>query len=323
VADDALERRIARLIARVRAPYSLITFASYPTAPEKSFALGIVCDGMSGLLRGDEAAVIAVSVFASRVIRWPSHPTPDRLRWAALAANQAVHKSLDGRGGTTLAAVMVGLRGAVVGVNAGDSRIYGLTRSRDVKQLSRDDNLAGLLGQPGGFGSNQLVQFIGMGDGIAPQIIDMDQDEFESILITSDGAHCASPATFAEALRAPTSNLDLIRRLLALNEALGGYDNGTALVLPTRFEAPDGDSEQGLNLTFWSPSDRLEIKDAEWQTPSTPGRAGALRRLVRKACDRAADVSHWPEMLFGGPKWRTRRWVRRALSRLSCGPTWG
>ena len=47
--------------------------------------------------------------------------------------------------------------------------------------------------------------------------------------------------------------------LLALNEALGGQDSGTALVLPTRFEAPDGDSEQGLNLTFWSPWDRLEI----------------------------------------------------------------
>ena len=32
------------------------------------------------------------------------------------------------------------------------------------------------------------------------------------------------------AVRAPTSNLDLIRRLLALNDALGGQDNGTALL---------------------------------------------------------------------------------------------
>jgi hypothetical protein len=69
----------------------------------------------------------------------------------------------------------------------------------------------------------------------------------------------ASPATFSQAVRAPTSNLDLIRRLLSLNEALGGPDNGTALVLPTRFEPPNGDSDQGLNLTFWSPSDRLGI----------------------------------------------------------------
>lgn len=283
MAEDALQRRIASFVAEAKAPYSvngtadislgtcigavreqnqdraLITFASYPTAPEKSFALGIVCDGMGGLLRGDQAAVIAVSVFASRVIQWPSQPTPDRLRWAALAANQAVYKSLDGRGGATLSAVIVDLRGAVVGVNAGDSRIYGLTRSRDVTQLSRDDNVAELLGQPGGFGANQLVQFIGMGDSIAPRIIDADQNELDSILITSDGVHCASPATFSQAVRAPTSNHDLVRRLLALNEALGGQDNGTALVLPTRFEAPDGDSEQGLNLTFWSPWDRLEI----------------------------------------------------------------
>jgi hypothetical protein len=31
------------------------------------------------------------------------------------------------------------------------------------------------------------------------------------------------------------------------------------LLLPTCFEVPNDDSEQGLNLTFWSPSDRLEI----------------------------------------------------------------
>ena len=98
-----------------------------------------------------------------------------------------------------------------------------------------------------------------MGEGIQPRIIDADQDDFDSILITTDGVNCASPATFAKTVQAPTNNQDLIRRLLALNEALGGQDNGTALVLPTRFEAPDSDSEQGLTLTFWSPSDRLEI----------------------------------------------------------------
>jgi serine/threonine protein phosphatase PrpC len=282
VADDALERRIAKFVAEERAPYSLngtpdiclgtsigpvreqnqdralLTFASYPTAPEKSFALGIVCDGMGGLVRGDEAAVIAVSVFVSRVIRWPSQPAADRLRWAVRAANDAVYKSLGGLGGTTLSALMVGRQGAVVGVNAGDSRIYGLTRSRDVKQLSRDDTVAGLLGQEG-LGAEGLLQFIGMGDGIEPRIIEIDQEEYGSILITSDGVHCAPRGAFSQTVRAAASNLDLIRRLLALSDALGGYDNGTAVLLPTRFAAPNGDSEQGLTLTFWSPSDRLEI----------------------------------------------------------------
>jgi serine/threonine protein phosphatase PrpC len=283
VADDALERRIARFVAEEKAPYSLngtpdvclgtcigavreqnqdralITFTSYPTAPEKSFALGVVCDGMGGLISGDEAAVIAVSVFASRVIRWPGQPALDRVRWAALAANEAVHKALGGLGGTTLSAVMVDRQGAVVGVNAGDSRIYGLTRSRDAKQLSRDDTVAGLLGRRERPGADGLVQYIGMGAGIQPRIIEIDREEFGCVLITSDGVHCTSATALAQVIGAPTSNLDLIRRLLALSDALGGQDNGTALLLPTRFEAPDGDSEQGLTLTFWSPSDRLEI----------------------------------------------------------------
>jgi PPM family protein phosphatase len=146
-----------------------------------------------------------------------------------------------------------------VGVNAGDSRIYGLTRSRDAKQLSREDTVAGLLGRHDGPGADRLVQYIGMGAGLQPRIIEIDQEEFASVLITSDGVHCSSQATLAQVIRAPTSNLDLIRRLLALNNALGGEDNGTAVLLPTRFDAPDGDGEQGLTLTFWSPSEGLEI----------------------------------------------------------------
>jgi serine/threonine protein phosphatase PrpC len=142
-----LERRIARFVAADNACDSLngtsdaclgtctgpvrernqdralIALTSYPAAPEKGLALGIVCDGMGGLVNGDEAAVTAVGVFVSRVIRWPGQPARDRLRWAALAANDAVHKALGGLGGTTLSAVMVCRQGAAVGVNAGDSRI--------------------------------------------------------------------------------------------------------------------------------------------------------------------------------------------------------
>ena len=67
-------------------------------------------------------------------------------------------------------------------------------------------------------------------------------------LITLDnGRDHTRPSTFGPA------------GLLALNDALGGEDNGTAVLLPTRFDVPDSDSEQGLTLTFWSPSDRLEI----------------------------------------------------------------
>ena len=169
---------------------------------------------------------------------------------AQVARGPRCHDTLSGDGR------LPGWRG---GVDAGDSRIYGLTRSRDAKQLSRDDIIAVLPGRQEGTGADGLVQYIGMGAGIQPRIIEIDREEFECVLITSDGAHCASPATLSQAVRAPTSNLDLIRRLLALSDALGGLDNGTALLLPTRFEVPNGDSEQGLTLTFWSSSDRLEI----------------------------------------------------------------
>lgn len=283
--DDALQIRLANFIAksqsrraingaadiclattlgRVRTQNqdrALVTFATYSGAPEKDFVLGVLCDGLGGMAKGEEAAVLAVSVFVSRVLRTPRSAPEERLRSAAIGANDAVYRMLRGRGGATIAAVMGWKHGDIVSLNVGDSRIYGIDDSRELKQISKDDTLAGYLGQsrPIDAHRNQLVQFIGMGEGIEPNIFRSQQNAYGSILITSDGVHNVPPQAFSEAVRYPSSNFDLTNRLLSLSDSLGGRDNATVVLLPTRFDQSSSRREQGLTLDFLSVSSRLEI----------------------------------------------------------------
>jgi serine/threonine protein phosphatase PrpC len=286
VTRDALQTRIARFVGNIKSPRAingepdicvgtsvgavrkqnqdraLIAFARYPATPERNFVLGVVCDGLGGLARGEEAAVVALSTFVSRVLRTPKQLPAERLRLAILAANDSVHNVLQGRGGTTIAAAMIRMHDDdMIGINVGDSRIYGANSSRKTKQLSIDDTLAGFLGdqESSDINRNRLVQYVGMGEGIEPHIVQTSQREFDFVLITSDGIHNAPQDAFSRTIQAPSTNLNLVQRLIALSEALGGQDNATALLLPTRSNTWHAESEQGLYLELWSVSDRLEI----------------------------------------------------------------
>jgi serine/threonine protein phosphatase PrpC len=286
VVDDALQRRIGGLVAEIKLPRSvnrwppaclgttigtvrernqdraLVAVATYPAAPERNFILTVVCDGIGGLARGDEAAVLAISVFTSRVLRTPKQLPSERLHSAAMAANDAVYSAFRGRGGSTLASVLVPAQEQAAGVNVGDTRIYGLTQSGEAKQLSIDDTLGELLGSPNAATPNRhkLVQYVGMGEGLEPHILHPAKREFEDILITSDGAHNVPKDAFSQMMRVPSTNLDLVSRLLTLSEVLGGQDNATAALTPLKFDHKPRDAGgHGLIIELFSVSDRLEI----------------------------------------------------------------
>jgi hypothetical protein len=100
-----------------------------------------------------------------------------------------------------------------------------------------------------------------MGEGIEPHIIAIDEGHFDFVLLTSDGAHGAPPDTLDLVVRHATDNVELIRRIIGLSEVLGGRDNSTALVMPTRPQESVININQGRNLSFWSAADRFEV----WQ----------------------------------------------------------
>lgn len=281
--NDALQKRIAKFVTNPIASASttnhgdfclatnigsvrkqnqdraLLVLATYADAPEKNFTLSVVCDGVGGMLQGDAAAVTAISTFASRVLRSSKASAEERLRLAAAAANEVVYKEFQARGGTTLSAVFCRQGGQAVGLNVGDSRIYGVTNGRKLTQLSKDDTLAGYLGVSSHNDErrHQIVQYIGMGEGLESHLIPIFRQELVSILITTDGIHNSPLDALDQLVTSAQSNLDLMQKLISLSSAIGGRDNATGIVSPSQFSLEPQD--QGLNLSFVSPFAKMEI----------------------------------------------------------------
>jgi serine/threonine protein phosphatase PrpC len=239
---------------------ALIIQAEYSQAPERNFLLGVVADGMGGLSDGDKAAAIAISVFAAGVVRASKQPIVHRLRQAAFAANEAVFRMLRGRGGTTLSAMLVSRDSRAVGLNVGDSRVYGISKYHDLKQLSRDDTLGRVLGTRHVDPSqkDKLVQFVGIGEGLEPHIVSAEGTTFSSLLISTDGIHGVMPGGIEQLVRPQVSKLELVRRLLSFGDLMSS-DNGTAMVMPIQLGASNASSSAGIELKLWSPFDKLEI----------------------------------------------------------------
>lgn len=237
---------------------ALIIWATYSDVPKRNFLLGVVSDGIGGLARGDEAAVLAVGVFSAQIVKYLRLPIASRMRAAAEDANNAVYSLLQGKGGATLSAALIADE-QLVGVNVGDSRIYGISGDRKITQLTQDDTLAGYLGRREKLDpkENGLVQFIGMGKGLEPHIITARREALSSILVTSDGVHGAPKDALSEVVRFSRTNIEIINRLITLSTILGGRDNSTALAFPTIFQDPP--VAQGTNITCITPFDRLEI----------------------------------------------------------------
>ncbi|MGH6779331.1 MAG: PP2C family protein-serine/threonine phosphatase [Bradyrhizobium sp.] len=279
--NDRLERRISRFLGDVPAGRStngrgvfwlgtsvgsvrqqnqdraLIVSASYGEASGRNWMLSILSDGMGGLVRGDEAATVTISAFLARMIRKSRVPLRQRLTDSALQANQAVFDHLRGKGGATLSVVCSTADGPL-GLNVGDSRIYGLENSQPPAQLSKDDTLAGFLGsQIQGENRNHLVQYIGMGENLEPHIVEI-PSRYSTVLLSTDGVHGVPSSVFADTVLGADSHASIVRRLLELSDIVGGRDNATVLAVDTRLpRTPDID--QGLNLSFLSAQAQLEI----------------------------------------------------------------
>lgn len=283
--DDSLQRRVATLISSApptravngngafalgtslgairkrNEDRAIVMFAAYADSPEKSFCAAVLSDGMGGLPHGDEAAVFAVSVFVTRILRNPRLPMTERIRIAALAANDVIHEAYRGRAGATLSAALVDPEQRFIGVNVGDSRIYGITSAHELLQLSQDDTLAGVLGQANRATPDQhkLVQYLGMGEGLEPHLITSPRP-LESILLTTDGIHNAATELFGRVVRRSVEgSTELISRLLTLSDLAGGRDNSTAVSIATKLDPDFAAAYDGLKLSFWSVSHQVEI----------------------------------------------------------------
>jgi serine/threonine protein phosphatase PrpC len=235
-----------------------------------SLSISLVCDGMGGLKSGKEAAAMAAASFIASLI-FDHQFSPEMLGRAVRSADSAVYQHFQGKGGTTLSAVVTNDSNLSFAVHAGDSRIYEMNQEWDISQVSNDDNLRGALSAGQAIDAelgSRLIQYIGMGDELEPHIFPINASALR-VLITTDGAHLVGNSMIRSVVRHCHDEVDAVRKLLNISEYIGGLDNASLLIAPTTItnDMTDNYPENFSIIKILSPAESIQI----WGTLPGPG----------------------------------------------------
>jgi len=220
-----------------------------------SVTIAALCDGMGGMLEGSACAAQAISSFFMGCIRHQDVSLRERLVLATQEANQVVHSLYQGRGGATISAVLFDSSGGMLGVNVGDSRIYKYQEGT-LEQITVDDTLADLLKndlQP----RNELLQFVGMGEGMEPHVIDI-PTSYDFIILTTDGVHFIDRQVLQMVIQAAKDSAIAVRRLIDIAKWCGGRDNASVIAItPYPPQLPLLDDTDVVQI--WDPFGELQV----------------------------------------------------------------
>ncbi|WP_337049605.1 hypothetical protein [Serratia fonticola] len=227
-----------------------------PSASIKPFVVIALADGMGGMVDGATCACTALSNFLYALIRYRNEPPHERLNLATRAANEAVFSFAEGRGGSTLSAILISTEHLPLVVNVGDSRIYSYRETPDkkLKRLTVDDSLEEVVGGSG----KELIQFIGMGDGIVPHINSLDSLD-ENICITSDGVHFIDQTAFYEILIHANDLTQAAERISEFVRWCGAHDNATIALLNVSKIKESLSFSGEIGVELWDPNGDLHI----------------------------------------------------------------
>ena len=196
-----------------------------------SFIIGVLCDGMGGMTSGANCASLSIATFLSSCIKNQLIPIGQRLITAVEDANNDVYTLYNGNGGATLSAFIFDSDGQFEAINVGDSRIYA-NLAHGIKQYSKDDTFAGQNADAAGVHlSKGLLQFVGVGPDIKPQLVTFPKiRQIKRLILTSDGAHYIEDSTFKQILNQRTSAAELCKRMIDVSKWCGGFDNTSILI---------------------------------------------------------------------------------------------
>lgn len=192
-------------------------------SPTALYTLVAIVDGMGGMRDGKQAAELAISTFFNSVLESIHLGSEQAITKATLTANNTVFAFANGKGGSTLSALLLCSDDVNVTVNVGDSRIYAKDSTLNkLVRLSVDDSLAEAVGGSG----TELLQFIGMGEGIKPHVSPL-KSEVSQVYLTTDGAHYIEPKTLSDIVENAGRVNQIVERLIATARWCGGPDNAS------------------------------------------------------------------------------------------------
>jgi len=223
----------------------------------KPFVAIALADGMGGMKDGAGCAIKAISSFFHALVHNRNLSSQERIELAVYNANSAVNEFSGGYGGSTLSAVLISPNETPLLANIGDSRIYAISVQgieKNVLRLTIDDSLEESVG---GYGRD-LLQFVGMGDGLKPHISLLSK-KAEKILITTDGVHFINQNTLYDILLNAPESKQIADRLSAVVRWCGAPDNASMAIfdLPELSKSLKLDGESGIEI--WDPFGALHL----------------------------------------------------------------
>jgi serine/threonine protein phosphatase PrpC len=238
------------------------------TRTAKPFIVIALVDGMGGMNYGSECAIEALAAFFDALSRFRGELPKERLSLAANFANMETYKISKGRGGATLSALLVSTDHEPLVLNIGDSRIYSTSnkdKESEVIRLTVDDSLEEAVGGHG----KDLLQFVGMGDGLIPHI-DVVPKNTKRILVTSDGIHFINQECLREVLLNARNSVEVAEHLSAFARMRGTPDNATLAIGDLRELSQFLSSDEEPGIELWDPFGALHVI---WLKQDQPGTA--------------------------------------------------
>lgn len=237
-----------------------------------------LADGMGGMRDGAECASRTLGAFFNALIRFRQKAPEERLKLAAAEANEEVHQYLRGSGGSTLSALLLDGENRAFTVNVGDSRIYAVSqeaKESKIVRLTVDDSLEEAVGGHG----RELLQFIGMGQGLLPHTSAV-KETMNRVVLTSDGVHFVSPALLSDILLHAKGNREIVDQLLTVAKWRGAPDNASAATIlikefqgfsMRKFETNVEISDSfGALYIMWAKQDCPEVNEPVIEVPVPP-----------------------------------------------------
>lgn len=245
-----------------------VAIARVDIASGLAFSAHIVCDGVGGSQRGDEAAAIACASIVSQLsaqthYRIPSQLLPDLIR----AADDAVRLLLSGTGQTTLCVLLNSSEGECALASVGDSRAYSWDQGSQLIQLTEDDTLANEIKHHKLEQAHAYLNARGLEASLSQAIGESGRTSSElsinvltdrsfppgGILLATDGVWINNASAFNLVAKHSRSSSELVRRLLTTASWLGGGDNASAIAVrdPQQLPGTVEYSSRNTRITMW------------------------------------------------------------------------
>ncbi len=227
------------------------------TSSNPHFVVVALADGMGGMSDGSECAARTLGTFFNALIHYRQEDPETRLLLAANEANEVVYQYSNANGGATLSAVLFEADHRAFTVNIGDSRIYATNNNKleeGILRLTVDDSLEEAVGGHG----KELLQFIGMGEGLIPHISAVPED-VDKIVITSDGVHFISHPLLSDILIHTHSENEAAEQLLTVAKWRGGADNASVASILTKGVLKSITHSYGSSIEVWDPFGSMQV----------------------------------------------------------------